>query len=49
MIWKDAKALTDFAGENWREARIEPEEEHLIEAVPLKHLELMAANGHVEL
>jgi heme-degrading monooxygenase HmoA len=49
MIWRDVEALTDFAGENWREARIEPEEKHLIESVSLKHFELMAANGHVEL
>ena len=49
MIWKDVDALKSFAGENWREARIEPEEAHLIESVSLKHFELIAASGHVEL
>jgi heme-degrading monooxygenase HmoA len=49
MIWKDLDALRGFAGENWREARIEPEEAHLIESVSLKHFELIAASGHVEL
>ena len=49
MIWKDVDALKSFAGENWREARIEPEEVHLIESVSLKHFELMAASGSVEL
>jgi hypothetical protein len=49
MIWKDIHALKSFAGENWREARIEPEEAHLIEPVSLKHFELVAATGNVEL
>lgn len=49
MIWKDIDALKGFAGENWREARIEPEEAHLIKSVSLKHFELIAASGHVEL
>ena len=49
MIWKDVDALKGFAGENWREARIEPEEAHLIESVSLKHFELIAASGLVEL
>jgi quinol monooxygenase YgiN len=49
MVWKDVNALKSFAGEDWREARIEPEEAHLIESVSLKHFELIAATGHVEL
>jgi hypothetical protein len=49
MIWKDVGALKNFAGENWREARIEPEEEHLIASNSVTHYDLMAASGSVEL
>jgi len=48
MIWKDVEALKNFAGENWREARIEPEEEHLIASNSVAHYELMAASGNLE-
>lgn len=49
MIWKDVAALKSFAGENWREARIEPEEKHLIASNSVAHYELMSASGSVEL
>ena len=49
MIWKNLDALKSFAGENWREARIEPEEAHLIASNSVAHYELIAASGAVQL
>lgn len=49
MVWKDIDALKNFAGENWRDARIEPEETHLIASNSVAHYELIAASGGVEL
>lgn len=48
MIWKDVEALKSFAGENWMEARIEPEEKDLIASLSVEHFDLMGASGGVD-
>lgn len=45
MLWKDLDAIRGFAGEAWDEARIEPQEAHLIEATSLEHYELLGTTG----
>ena len=45
MLWQDLESIKSFAGENWLEARIEPEERHLIAATRLEHFELLGTVG----
>lgn len=45
MLWRDLESVKAFAGENWNEARVEPEEAHLISATQLEHFELLGAAG----
>ena len=42
MVWEDVQALKGFAGENWMEARIESEEEHLIASTSVEHYDLIS-------
>ena len=48
MVWESVEALKGFAGENWTQARIEPEEEHLIASTSVAHYDLIGASGGVE-
>ena len=45
MLWRDLEAIKGFAGESWQEARIEPEEAHLIRSSELDHFELLGMAG----
>ena len=36
-VWKSVEALAEFSGENWREAVIDPREEHLLAGVHVDH------------
>ncbi len=45
MPWRDLDAIKAFAGDNWIEARIEPEERHLIAATSLEQFELLGTVG----
>lgn len=49
MVWESVEALRGFAGENWAEARIEPEEAHLLASTTVAHYDLIGANGGVSL
>ena len=40
MVWKDVEALRGFAGENWQQAVIDPDEVHLLKATHLYHYDL---------
>jgi hypothetical protein len=40
MVWRDLEALKGFAGENWREAVIHPDEAHLLKETHVHHYEL---------
>ncbi len=42
--WTNLEALQGFAGEGWREAVVDPREEHLLEAVSVDHF----YEGHFE-
>jgi len=48
MVWESIEALVKFAGDDWKAARIEPEEEHLVEAINVEHYDLFVASGGVE-
>lgn len=48
MVWEDVEAIKGFAGDNWTEARIEPEEEHLIASTSVAHYDVMGASGGIE-
>lgn len=48
MVWKSVDAIKAFAGENWTQARIEPEEEHLIASTSVEHYDLLGAAGGLE-
>ena len=39
-VWRDLNALKEFAGENWREAVIHPDEAHLLKETHVHHYEL---------
>lgn len=41
MLWRDLDAIKDFAGEDWAQARVEPEESHLLAASSVEHFELL--------
>lgn len=45
MLWRDLDAIKGFAGEQWLDARIEPEEAHLIASTNLEHFELLGTTG----
>ena len=45
MLWRDLDAIKGFAGANWDQARIEPEEAHLIKETELEHFELLGTPG----
>lgn len=45
MLWRDIDSIKAFAGEDWLEARIEPEEEDLIASTTLEHFELLGETG----
>ena len=45
MLWRDLESIKGFAGSNWREARIEPGEAHLIKSTELEHFELLGSTG----
>ena len=40
MVWRDVEALKGFAGENWRQAVIDPDEVHLLKTTYLHHFDL---------
>jgi hypothetical protein len=40
MVWRDLAALKGFAGENWRQAVIHPDEAHLLKETHVHHYEL---------
>lgn len=42
MVWKDVDALKAFAGEDWREPHIHPDEAALVRDRSLHHYELAA-------
>jgi heme-degrading monooxygenase HmoA len=48
MVWESVEAIRKFAGEDWSQARIEPEEEHLIASTSVAHYDLIGAAGAVE-
>ena len=48
MVWEYVDALKGFAGENWTQARIEPEEKHLIASTSVAHYDLIGASGDLE-
>jgi len=48
MVWTSVDAIKAFAGENWTQARIEPEEEHLIASTSVEHYDLLGAAGGLE-
>jgi heme-degrading monooxygenase HmoA len=39
--WKSVEALADFAGSEWQEAVVEPEEEHMLAGVFCDHYEVI--------
>ncbi len=45
MLWRDLASIRAFAGDNWLEARIEPEERDLIVSASIEHFELLGAVG----
>ena len=45
MVWESVDALKEFAGDDWTAARIEPEEEHLVESIQVEHYDVFAASG----
>ena len=45
MVWKDLDALKEFAGENWQQAVIHPEEAHLLKETYVYHYSLAAKAG----
>ena len=42
MVWKDVDSLRAFAGEDWREPHIHPDEADLVKGRALHHYELVA-------
>ena len=40
MVWRDLQALKEFAGENWQEAVIDPDEVHLLKEAHTYHYEM---------
>lgn len=49
MVWDSIEALKEFAGDNWTEALVEPEEEHLVASIDIEHYDLLAAAGGVDI
>ncbi len=49
MVWESIDALKEFAGDNWTEALVEPEEEHLVASIDIEHYDLLAAAGGLDL
>ena len=45
MLWRDLESIKEFAGADWEEARIEPQEAHLIKSTKLDHFELLGPIG----
>lgn len=43
MVWRDLASLKAFAGEDWREAHIHPDESDLVKARSVAHYELVGA------
>ena len=41
MVWRDVASLKAFAGEDWREAHIHPDEAELVRARSVHHYELV--------
>lgn len=39
MVWENVEAIKNFAGENWREARIDPAEVDLLKSTLVYHYE----------
>ena len=44
-LWRDLASIKAFAGDNWLQARIEPEERQLIASTSLEHFELLGTVG----
>jgi hypothetical protein len=42
-VWEDVESIRAFAGERWREAVIDPDEEHLLKETWIQHYETLAA------
>jgi heme-degrading monooxygenase HmoA len=40
-VWQDAESIRSFAGEDWQEAVITPDEEHLLQDTWIGHYELL--------
>lgn len=45
MLWRDLDAIKAFAGADWTQARIEPQEAHLIKSTSLEHFALLGSTG----
>lgn len=45
-VWRDLDALKGFAGENWQEPRIEPDEADLLSGSVVHHYEQLAPQQH---
>ncbi len=45
MLWRDLDAIKTFAGKDWKQARIEPSEAHLIQSNSVEHFELLGETG----
>lgn len=43
MVWKDVEALRAFAGEDWREPHIHPDEAEMVKDRSLHHFDLLEA------
>jgi len=42
MVWRDLEALAAFAGPDWQQAHVHPDEAELVDARRLTHYELVA-------
>lgn len=47
-VWSGIEGLEEFAGENWREAVIDPREEHLLSSVSVFHYEAFAESARAD-
>ena len=44
-VWEDVESIRAFAGEQWQQAVIAPEEEHLLEQTWIGHYEALQVTG----
>jgi len=41
MVWKDLDTLVEFAGKDWKDPVIAPEEAHLVATISVEHFDLL--------